>query len=155
MKLVLKVSLLILLMLTACGRSQVERRDTNRGGLEEILSTTQPKQVNLEYLKKIDGNLQNLVVDYLSGKDSAQSARARGIKINDKREVMVDIYTNDSPTLASMQLTKLGMTVLDTNESLHIVEGALPIDLVLPSAQLDIVKAIIPVMGSGTDQINP
>jgi hypothetical protein len=155
MKVVSKVSLVILLLLTACDWSQSARRDHPRGGLEEILSTTQPKQTNFGYIKKIDSNLQNLVADYLSGRDSAQSARAYGIRINNKKEVLVDIYTNDSATAASMQLTKLGMTVLAINESHNIVEGALPIDLVIQAAQLDIVKAIMPVMGSGTNQIKP
>jgi hypothetical protein len=155
MNVVSKVSLLILLLLTACDRSQAVRHDYTRGGLEEILSTTQPKQTNFAYINKIDSNLQNLVADFLSGKDSVQSAKAYGIRINSKKEVMVDIYTNDSPTVASMELTRLGMTVQATNESYNIVEGTLPIDLVIPAAQLDIVKAIMPVVGSGTNQIKP
>lgn len=155
MKVVSKVSLIILLLLIACDRSQSVHRDNTRGGLEEILSTTQPKQTNFAYIKKIDSHLQNLVADYLSGKDYTQSAQANGIRINNKKEVLVDIYTNDSSTLASVQLTKLGMTVTATNESYNIVEGALRIDLVIPAAQLDIVKAIMPVMGTGTNQIKP
>lgn len=155
MKPLFKLSLLFLLFSTACSHPLADPAEHSQRGPGTILSTTQPKQSEPSYLKKIDSNLQNLVADYLSGKDATQAAKAYGLTINAKNEVLVDIYINGSVTPASNQLMKMGMTVQATNEAFHVVEGFLPIELVIPTAKLDTVKALLPVVGYGTNPINP
>ena len=155
MKTLLGINLFILALLAACGQPSPISRTQPGGSLETILSTIQPKQTDLTYINKVNSHLQNLVAAYLSGKDVEQAAHGYGIKIINKKEILVDIYINDSVSEASAQLTKMGMTVQATNETSKVVEGSLSIDLILPAAQLDIVKAILPVMATGTNQNTP
>ena len=153
-KLISICSSLALLLLAGCTNSQPQsspqtKQSTQR--LEKILAETAPAEPDSSYLGKIDSNLQSLIADYLSGEDIKQSAQNYGLQVTENNEVLVDIYVNGSIDPAITQLTELGMLVQATNESFNVVEGLLPINNVLPVARLDTIKALLPVMASGTN----
>jgi hypothetical protein len=113
--------------------------------LQAILEMTVSASSNRPYLKKIDSHLQDLVAAYLSGEDINKIAQTSGLKISAQKEVSVDVYVTSSVKQAAIQLASLGMTIQATNESYNVVEGRLPIGQVIPAAQLDITKAVMPV----------
>lgn len=119
--------------------------------LESILRATSPAQADYFYLRKIDSHLQGALIAYLSGGDAIRAAQASGLQVNDKNEVQVDIYVTGPVSQAAAQLGSMGMTVQATNEAMGVVEGPLPMDVLLPVARLDFTKSLMAVTALRTN----
>lgn len=109
------------------------------------------KQEDFSYLKKLDSNLQNLLADYLTGQDVHQTAARSGLTVSKEDEVQLDVYVIGSTGPATVQLQQLGMKVQAQNDRIAVVGGWLPLKAVIPAAKLSNVKALLPVMGVGTN----
>lgn len=130
------------------------------GGRPAGSSKTDPpssstKQGTPPYLQKIDSHLLDLLADYQSGKDPVQAAQGLGLVVDSKRGVLVDVYVYGSLAQSSSDLTKLGMSVQSTSEAYNVVEGFLPIDQVVPTAQKEVVKGILAVIPNQFNSTQP
>ena len=154
MRFFLVFNVAILFFLMGCGQSlPVASPKPSRDKLEVILASTETGPSDVSYLGKIDGNLRNLVVAWLSGEDVNQTAQVLGLKVTVNKEVLLDIYVTNPVNEASVQLTSLSMIVQAVNESNGVVEGLLPVSQVLAVARLNITKTLLPVTAFGTNKI--
>jgi hypothetical protein len=155
MRNLIRIFIPALILLAACEQPIKAFRASPVASSKPGLPPVPTKQNSPTYIQKIDSNLIDLLADYRSGKDLSQAAQERGLTVGNNKEVLVDIYVNGSVDQASSDLTKLGMTVQSTSEAYKVVEGFLPIDSVDQAAQKEVVKAILPVMATGTNQTQP
>ena len=91
----------------------------------------------------------------MEGQDVRAAAESSGLRLNPAGDVMVEVFVTGSATAAAAGLTAMGMQVAATNESTGVVEGFLPIDLVLKVAELDSTKAILAATLPGRGNPSP
>jgi hypothetical protein len=139
----------------ACAGAPAPAVDRGGGTLEALVSSSQQPSADLSYLGKIDSHLQDLLVVRMEGRDVRSAAESSGLRLNEAGDVMVDVYVTGSATEAAAGLTSIGMQVAATNESTGLVEGFVPIDLVLEIAELDSTKAILAAALPGRGNPSP
>jgi len=102
------------------------------------------------YLNKLDGHVQTLAAGKVRG-TGGLSAVAPTVKLGNL--ALVDVYVNGDVAAAAAKLRGLGMQVTATSGRApeRMVEGYLPVASATKAAALGATKAVVSVMGSGTD----
>lgn len=104
------------------------------------------------YLRKLDGQLQELAAAQARGTGVAGAARRGGVTVADG-DALVDVYVHGDVGAAADALRARGMRVdaVSRRAPQRMVEGRLPIGALTEVAGLDRVKAVVAVLGQGTD----
>jgi Subtilase family len=104
------------------------------------------------YLRKLDGHVQALSTARLASRAPTQQERA-GLTLSRSGEVLVDVYVNGDMSAARRALEMTGMRVeaVSDREPERIVEGWLGPREAVDTAALSSTKAVLAVMGGGTD----
>src|SRR3954452_513687 len=105
---------------------------------------------------KLDSHLQRVVTVEQAG-GNAQSASANaGVEVDAKERVQVDVYVRGKAGAAADALRAAGMTVVSATDRAPVpmVEGWLPVDLADAVVKLDMMRAVVPVMGGGSNAGN-
>lgn len=134
-------SLLALVVASGCGL----RPMLTPKALPPLPARTEAVSGGDAQMAKIDSNLRSLVSDFVAGKDVRSAAREAGWNLTDANQILVDVYVNGPVAQAEAPLKALGMQVLAENESVHVVEGLLPLERVFDAARLEVTRAVIPV----------
>jgi hypothetical protein len=102
---------------------------------------------------KLDSHLAKLVVDQQRGMNTPLIGRANGEQVDRVDRVLADVYVDGDAAQAASALRVAGMDVqVATNKApVHIVEGWVPLGAADGIAGLDVVRAVIPVMGYGVE----
>jgi hypothetical protein len=103
-----------------------------------------PKQrAEHAYIRKLQDKLARLVIASMNGADVEKVASDNLIMMTSDRKVLVEILVNGNVGEATRQLIELGMEVTGSSDRFRIVSGYLPLELILPAARLQVVRAII------------
>lgn len=101
------------------------------------------------YLAKLDSHLQELA----AGTRHSGSVVPGGLTVTPAGRVLVDVYVNGDLASAAKGLREMGMKVSAVSRRVpeRMVEGYLPIRAATKVAALASTKAVLAVMGNGTD----
>lgn len=102
---------------------------------------------------KLYSQLQELVAVADRGGNAVAQGRSDGLRVSGGERVMVDVYVRGKAADAAKDLRAAGMDVAVATDKAPVpmVEGWLPLEAVDAVAKLAIVRAVVPVMGKGSD----
>jgi hypothetical protein len=102
---------------------------------------------------KLDSHLQRVVATEQSNGNAQGAGSDAGVQVDAKERALVDVYVRGPVGAAADALRAAGMTVTvaTSKAPVPMVEGWLPVDLADAVAKLDVVRAVVPVMGSGSN----
>jgi hypothetical protein len=102
---------------------------------------------------KLDSHLQGLAAAADRNANAVALGRSEGLRVSGGERVMVDVYVHGKAARAAAELRSAGMDVAVVTDKAPVpmVEGWLPLDAVDAVAKLAAVRAVVPVMASGTN----
>lgn len=105
------------------------------------------------YLRKLDSHLQDLASTSLTGGDVPAAGRHAGLTVSPSGAVRSDVYVAGDVARAAVALRSAGMRVTATSDRAPqvMVEGDIPAGALPRLAGLASIRAIVPVLGMGTD----
>jgi hypothetical protein len=105
------------------------------------------------YLRKLDGQLQELAADQAQGNDLTATARREGATVSASGDVLVDVYVDGDLDRARSALRAIGMDVTAVSDTApeRLLEGELPAAALTVAAGLGETKAVVAVAGSGVN----